>query len=176
MAIRNILMSNDPALRKRSRPITEFNDRLHILLDDMHETLVDANGLGLAAPQVGILRRVALIIKSDPELPYEESVVELINPEIIAQSGNQEGVEGCLSVPGVYGMVNRPQTVLVKAQDRNGKFFEITCADITARAACHEVDHLNGVVFTSITDYILSEEELEKMYAEKHPEDAEEVL
>jgi len=175
MAIRNILQGNDPALRKRCRAITDFNRRLHVLLDDMRETLIGANGLGLAAPQVGVLRRVALIVDLDivTESP-EEQIVELVNPEIVSESGEQSGSEGCLSVPGVYGIVKRPETVAVRAQDRYGKSFELEVSKLAARAACHEIDHLNGVVFTSLAERILSEEELNRVSdGEDGPEDGE---
>jgi len=168
VAIRNILTGDEPALRKKSRAITDFNKRLHVLLDDMHETLQDADGLGLAAPQVGILRRVALIVDINSETdPPEETVYELINPEITEESGEQNGSEGCLSVPDVYGMVSRPETVTVRAQDRFGDTFEITCSGLTARAACHEIDHLDGVLFTSLTDHILTDEELDALRDER---------
>ena len=167
MALRNILTGDEPALRKNSRIVTDFNKRLHVLLDDMGETMIEANGLGLAAPQVGVLRRAVLIVQIDDECdPPKEETVELINPEIIEQSGTQEGSEGCLSIPGVYGMVCRPEIVRVRAQDRFGDTFEITCKGLSARAACHEIDHLNGVIFTTLTDHILTEEELENMRAE----------
>jgi len=171
MALRTILTVDDPTLKKTSRVVTEFNNRLHQLIDDMHETLIEANGLGLAAPQVGVLRRVALIVDIDMQSePPEEKTIELINPEIIEQSGTQEGSEGCLSIPGVYGIVCRPSQVTIRAQDRFGETFEITCTGMTARAACHEIDHLNGVVFTSIAEHILTEEELEKMHEERMQE------
>ncbi|MCL2365670.1 MAG: peptide deformylase [Oscillospiraceae bacterium] len=166
MAIRNILTGDEPTLQKKSRAVTEFNNRLHILLDDMHQTLEAANGLGLAAPQVGVLRRVALIVEvidGDGEEDFEENVIELINPKIISQEGIQEGLEGCLSVPGAYGTVCRPKSVTVRAQDRFGDTFEIQCSGMTARAACHEIDHLNGVLFTILTDHILTEEELDQL-------------
>lgn len=164
MAIRNILDGNDPSLLKTSRLVTDFNKRLHVLLDDMRETLIDANGLGLAAPQVGVLRRAVLIVDTSIETEdAEEQIVELINPEIIAKSGEQSGSEGCLSIPGVYGLVKRPDLVRVKALDRYGNKFEIWGKHLTARALCHEIDHLNGVVFTSLTDHILSQEELEEL-------------
>ena len=168
MAIRNILGGDDPSLKKNSRIVTDFNKRLHVLLDDMRETLIEANGLGLAAPQVGVLRRAVLIVDTsiEAELP-EEQIVELINPEIIAKSGEQTGSEGCLSIPGVYGLVKRPQLARVKAQDRYGNSFEVWGKDLTARALCHEIDHLNGVIFTTLTDHILSEEELEALAAER---------
>jgi len=184
MATRNILKDGEKGLTKRSRVVSNFNDRLHILIDDMRETLIEANGLGLAAPQVGVLRRVALIVDTgigveetgdeDTELSEDERVellkrqiIELVNPEIIKQDGEQSGSEGCLSVPGVYGLVTRPETVLIKAQDRYGKSFEMEANELTARAVCHEVDHLEGVIFTSRVERFLSEEELAEMAAQK---------
>ena len=176
MAIRNILKDEDPGLTKKSREIDNFDNRLHILLDDMRETLIDANGLGLAAPQVGVLRRAILIVDSNlgsalPEEPteeqiynqYNEQIIELINPEIIKKEGEQTGNEGCLSVPGVYGIVTRPETVLVKAQNRDGESALLEVSEIAARAVCHEIDHLDGVIFTTIAERILTEEELEEM-------------
>jgi len=172
MAIRNILRDGDPALLKKSRLVTDYNKRLHELIDDMRETLLEANGLGLAAPQVGVLRRVVLIVdtKIETEMP-DEQIIELINPEIIAKSGEQKGSEGCLSVPGVYGIVARPELVKVKAHDRNGKEFELWGTELTARAICHEVDHLDGKIFTTLVERYLTEEELEAMANEHKPED-----
>jgi peptide deformylase len=172
MAIRNILRSEDPALGKVSRVVTDFNKRLHVLLDDMRETLIEANGLGLAAPQVGVLRRAVLIVDTTIESEsFEEQIIELINPEIIAKSGEQTGHEGCLSKPGVYGIVARPELVRVRAQDRHGGSFELWCKELTARAVCHEVDHLNGVMFTSLTEHLLTEEELDRLVAERNAEE-----
>jgi len=182
MATRNILKDGERGLLKKSRNITDFNKRLHILLDDMRETLIEANGLGLAAPQVGVLRRVALIVDTSNETEteddsndelsegeikeeYNRQIVELINPEIIKRDGEQTGSEGCLSVPGVYGIVTRPEIVLFKAQDRHGKSFEMEVSDLTARAVCHEIDHLDGVIFTTIAERFLTEEELAEMAA-----------
>jgi peptide deformylase len=154
--------------------VTDFNKRLHILLDDMRETLVEANGLGLAAPQVGVLRRAVLIVDTTKEAEtHDELIIELINPEIIAKSGEQEGSEGCLSLPGIFGIVKRPDFVKVKAQDRYGKPFELMVKELMARAVCHEVDHLNGVVFTTLTDRLLTEEELEQLAAEREAARAE---
>ena len=168
MAIRNILRGDDPSLKKTSRVVTDFNKRLHTLIDDMRETLIEANGLGLAAPQVGVLRRAVLIVDTSIETEeIEEQIIELINPVIIENSGEQTGNEGCLSVPGVYGIVTRPECVKVEAQDRYGKTFEINCKELTARAVCHEVDHLNGTIFTSLASKILTEEELDQLAAEK---------
>ena len=163
MAIRNILLEDDPALRKKSRVVTEFNKRLHLLIDDMRQTLLEANGLGLAAPQVGVLRRVALIVDSSKESDELESkMMELVNPVIIDQSGEQTGREGCLSVPGVCGIVSRPESVTIKAQDRNGKEFTFSGNELTARAICHEIDHLDGILFTSLAERFLTEEEMEE--------------
>jgi len=174
MAIRNILTGDDPGLKKKSRIVTDFDKRLHILLDDMHETLTEADGVGLAAPQVGVLRRVALIVDINLESdPPEEITIELINPEIIEQSGTQEGTEGCLSIPDLYGIVCRPEQVVVRAQDRFGDVFEITCKGLTARAACHEIDHLNGIMFTSLTERTYTEEELDEMKAKRLKEKSE---
>jgi len=140
MAIRNILKSDDDLLRKTSRPVTKFDKRLHILLDDMKETLAGVNGVGLAAPQVGVLRRVFIV--SDGE-----KVIECINPEIISSDGEIEDVEGCLSIPGVFGYVARPQTVRIRAYDRDGNIFEAEGSEIMARAFCHETEHLDGKLF-----------------------------
>lgn len=161
MALRNILTKEQPGLYKHCRPVTDFNPRLHQLLDDMRETLMSANGVGLAAPQVGVLRRAVLVIETNVPEGESERVIELINPEILETSGEQDGPEGCLSVPGEYGLVKRPMHVKVRAQDRNGEFFEVEGEGLTARCFCHEIDHLEGVVFTSRAERMLSEEELE---------------
>ena len=161
MALRNILTKEQPGLYKKCRPVTDFNPRLHQLLDDMRETLQDANGVGLAAPQVGVLRRAVLVIETNVPEGESERVIELINPEIVESSGEQDGPEGCLSVPGEYGLVKRPMQVKVRAQDRNGQWFEAEGEGLTARCFCHEIDHLEGVVFTSRAERMLSEEELE---------------
>lgn len=172
MALRNILHDDDPLLRKKSRPVTDFNERLHILLDDMRETLLKANGVGLAAPQVGVLRRAVLVMDTNREdLTPEEQIIELINPEIVAASGEQEGPEGCLSIPGVYGIVKRPEIVKVKAFDRDGNPFEVWGTGLTARAFCHEIDHLNGVLFTSLAERILTPEELQELYGDEEDEE-----
>jgi peptide deformylase len=170
MAQRNILTDGEPSLRKKSREVTEFNDRLHILLDDMRETLAVANGVGLAAPQVGVLRRAVLVVDTLAE-DGEERVIELINPEIVAKSGEQCGPEGCLSVPSVYGLVTRPDLVKVRAFDRFGKEFEIWGKELTARAFCHEIDHLDGIIFTDLAERILTQEELEELSREKEADD-----
>lgn len=160
MALRNIVTKEQPALYKKSRPVTDFNRRLHQLLDDMAETLIEANGVGLAAPQVGILRRAVLVIETNVPEGEDEYIIELINPEIIETSGEQTGAEGCLSVPGEYGIVTRPQNVKVRAQDRNGEWFEVEGTGLTARCFCHEIDHLDGVVFTSKCERMLTKEEI----------------
>lgn len=166
MALRNILKEGDETLTKHCRPVTDFNARLHTLLDDMAETMNDAEGVGLAAPQVGVLRRAVVVLETnvDEEAGEEPYVVELVNPEVVEARGEQEGPEGCLSVPGVYGWVKRPDYVRVRAQDRNGAFFEIEGHDLTARAFCHEIAHLEGQLFTEVSDHIMSEEELEAYY------------
>ncbi len=161
MALRNILTKEDPTLYKVSRPVTRFDERLHQLLDDMRETLATQAGVGLAAPQVGVLRRAALVIETNVPEGEEEYVIELINPVVVECSGAQTGAEGCLSVPGEYGIVKRPEHVTVRAQDRNGEWFEVEGVGLTARCFCHEIDHLDGVVFTSLCERMLTQEELE---------------
>ena len=162
MALRTIRIDGDSALLKKSRTVTDFNERLHTLLDDMRETLMEANGVGLAAPQVGILRRAVLVldIKDGEE---EDQLIELINPEIIEADGEQSGAEGCLSVPGVWGIVTRPEHVRVRAQDRYGDWFEVEGEGLTARAFCHEIDHLEGRLFTEVAERLLTEEEMDEM-------------
>lgn len=155
MAIRNIVKFGDEVLNKKCRPVEKFDHKLAVLLNDMADTLYEADGVGLAAPQVGILRRVVII-------DVGEGLIELINPEIIETSKEmQDGAEGCLSNPGQYGMVKRPMRVKVRAQDRHGKWFEKEGEGLLARAFCHELDHLEGVLFTSRVSRMLSPEELE---------------
>ena len=161
MALRNILTKEQPLLYKKSRVVTDFNPRLHQLLDDMRETLLQANGVGLAAPQVGVLRRAVLVIETNVPEGEEEYIIELINPEILEVSGEQDGPEGCLSVPGEYGLVKRPMHVKVRAQDRFGENFEVEGDGLTARCFCHEIDHLDGIVFTSKAERMLTEEEMQ---------------
>ena len=157
MALRKIMTEKDPALHKVCRPVTEFNDRLHRLLDDMTETLRQANGVGLAAPQVGILRR-AVVVETG-----EENMLELVNPRILEQSGEQDGAEGCLSVPGKWGMVKRPNYVKLQAQDWFGNWFEVEAEALIARCFCHELDHLDGHLYTEKVSRFLTEEEMEQM-------------
>ncbi len=161
MALRNVLTEEDSALYKKSRGVTKFDDRLHTLLDDMKETLLHANGVGLAAPQVGVLRRAVLVMETNVPEEEEPYVIELINPEIVSAEGEQCGSEGCLSVPEKFGLVKRPEKVTVRAQDRNGCFFEVKGEGLTARCFCHEIDHLDGILFTSLAERMLTEEEIE---------------
>lgn len=160
MALRNVLTDGNPSLRKVCRPYTEFGERLHQLLDDMKETMMKENGVGLAAPQVGILRRACIVLETNVPEGEQEYVIELVNPEIVETEGSQEGCEGCLSFPGEFGIVERPERVVVRAQDRNGNPFRVEGTGITARAFCHEIDHLDGVLFVDKTDHILTPEEL----------------
>ena len=157
MALRKILTDKEPALHKVCKPVTEFDAKLHKLLDDMTETLIESGGVGLAAPQVGILRRVFLV-----DVGAEENeIVEFINPEIIETDGEQVGPEGCLSVPGKYGLVKRPYYAKVRAQDRNGEWFEAEGEELIGRCFCHELDHLDGIVYTEVMERWLTEEELQ---------------
>ena len=153
MGLRNILTDKDPALHKVCKPVTIFDGTLHKLLDDMAETLKEANGVGLAAPQVGILRRVVIVDVGD-------EIVELVNPTLVETDGEQIGAEGCLSVPGKYGLVKRPYYAKVKAQDRYGEWFEAEGEELIARCFCHELDHLDGIVYTEVMERFLTEEEL----------------
>ncbi len=160
MALRNIVTKEDKILYKTCRPVVKFNERLHQLLDDMAETLEQANGVGLAAPQVGVIRRAVLVIETNVEEDEEEFIIELINPEILETKGEQIGAEGCLSVPGEYGIVRRPEYVKVKAQDRYGEWFEYEGEGLTARCICHELEHLDGHLFTEKCERMLTEEEI----------------
>ena len=153
MGLRKILTDKDPALHKVCKSVTSFDAKLHKLLDDMAETMQEANGVGLAAPQVGILRRVVVVDLGD-------EILELVNPSLLETSGDQTGAEGCLSVPGKYGLVKRPYYAKVKAQDRNGEWFEVEGEELIARCFCHELDHLDGIVYTEVMDRFLTEEEL----------------
>ena len=160
MALRTIITEGDPVLNKISHPVTNFDQKLWDLLDDMHQTLAQSNGVGLAAPQVGILRRAVLVVNS------EDEVLELVNPTIIHTEGEQEGLEGCLSVPGKWGNVKRPMKVTVRAQDRNGNWFEAEGEELTARCFCHELDHLDGHLFSEFADHLYTSEELDAMMEE----------
>lgn len=164
MALRRIMTFDEPALHKVCRPVTNFDEKLHTLLDDMIETMHEADGVGLAAPQVGILRRVVVVDTGDADL-------ELINPEIIETSGEQDGMEGCLSLPGRYGMVKRPNYAKIRAQDRNGQWYETEAEGLIARAFCHECDHLDGHVYTERAYHMLSDEELNEIFADEEDEE-----
>ena len=163
MALRNIVTVGDPVLGKVCREVTKFDEKLHTLLDDMADTLYEANGVGLAAPQVGILRRVVLVDTG-------EELLELINPEIIEVEGEQTGVEGCLSVPGKYGIVTRPMKAVVRAQDRDGQWFEVEGEELIARCFCHELDHLDGHIYTEKAEKMLTPEELEQLLEQEEEE------
>ena len=153
MGLRKILTDKDPALHKVCKPVTSFDAKLHKLLDDMGETMRDANGVGLAAPQVGILRRVVIVDVGD-------EILELVNPTLLETDGEQYGPEGCLSVPGKYGLVRRPMYAKVRAQDRNGAWYEYEGEELIARCFCHELDHLDGIIYTEVMERYLTEEEL----------------
>lgn len=155
MAIRNIVKEGDEVLSKICRPVEKFDDKLAELLDDMAETMELADGVGLAAPQIGVLRRVVVVNVGD-------GVIELINPKIIEQSGEQRDVEGCLSCPGEYGITMRPMHVVVEAQNRNGSSFTVEGEDLKARAFCHELDHLDGILFKKRAIRMLKPEEMEE--------------
>ena len=156
MGLRKILTDAEPALHKTCKPVTAFNGKLHALLDDMRETLIESGGVGLAAPQVGILRRVVLVDTG-------EEILELVNPSLLETDGEQVGPEGCLSVPGKYGLVKRPYYAKVRAQDRFGQWYEAEGEELIARCFCHELDHLDGIVYTQVMDHFLTDEELEEM-------------
>ena len=153
MGIRRILTHREPALHKTCKPVVNFDAKLHKLLDDMHETLEDSGGVGLAAPQVGILRRVVLVDNG-------EEVLELVNPTLVETDGEQIGAEGRLSVPGKYGLVKRPYYAKVRAQDRFGQWYEAEGEELTARCFCHELDHLDGIIYTEVMERYLTDEEL----------------
>ena len=165
MAIRTILATGGPARNKVCHPVTKFDHKLADLLDDLKETLAQANGLGLAAPQVGILRRAVIVVNEEGEM------LELVNPEIIAREGEQDGLEGCLSVPGMWGYVKRPAWVRVKAQDRKGNWFEVEGRDITARCFCHELSHLDGHLYTELCDKLYTNEDLDRMMEEQEDQE-----
>ena len=153
MAKLKIVKVGDDILRKKCRPVEEINKKTLRLLDDMAETMRDANGVGLAAPQVGILRRIVVIEVE------EGNLIELINPKIIAMAGEQEGSEGCLSLPGQFGVVKRPMHVTVRATDRHGREFEMNGSELLARAFCHEIEHLDGKLFIDSAEYMLEEDD-----------------
>ena len=153
MGLRKILTDKDPALHKVCKPVEKFDQKLHKLLDDMADTLEEAQGVGLAAPQIGILRRVVIVDTG-------EEILELVNPVMVETDGEQVGPEGCLSVPGKYGLVTRPYYAKVRAQDRFGDWYEVEGEELIGRCFCHELDHLDGIVYTEVMERFLSEEEL----------------
>lgn len=155
--IKKILQKEDPALHKVCHPVTNFDRKLAGLLDDLTATLKDAEGLGLAAPQIGILRRVCVVMDDD------ETYLELVNPEIVSEEGEQEGFEGCLSLTGRYGIVKRPMKVKVKAQDCHGNPVEYEREGVTARCFCHEIEHLDGHMYYEKTDRLFTEEEVDEL-------------
>lgn len=163
MALRKIITDGNPTLNKVCRPVTSFDERLATLIDDMKETVVDANGVGLAAPQVGVLRRVVVVDVGD-------EIVELVNPRILEQIGEQDGLEGCLSVPGRYGMVKRPNYVKLEAQDRHGDWYEYEGEELIARCFCHELEHLDGHLYTEKAYHMLTEEEYEDLMKQNQEE------
>lgn len=157
MALREIRTDEDPILRKQSKEVTEINDRIKILLEDMEETMVEANGVGLAAPQIGVLRRVVTI-------DVGEGIMKIINPEILEVKGEVIDIEGCLSIPGKSGTVERPEWVKLKYLNENGEEMIIEGTDLLARAICHEVDHLNGILYTDkVIEYCTLDEEDEEL-------------
>ena len=157
MAKLKIVKVGDEVLRKKCRPVEVINQRTLQLLDDMAETMRDAQGVGLAAPQVGVLRRIVVIEVE------EGNLIELINPKIIAYAGEQDGTEGCLSVPNKWGTVKRPMHVTVRATNRHGEEFEITGSELLARAFCHEIDHLDGVLYADKAERMLTKEEIKEL-------------
>lgn len=159
MAYRNIVKRGDDTLTKKCRPVENFDRKLHVLLEDMAHTMYKAQGVGLAGPQVGILRRLCVVDVGD-------GLIELINPVIIEKEGEQEGLEGCLSCPDIWGIVNRPYKITVKAQDRNGKEFTLTAEDFLARACCHEIDHLDGITIYESARRMVTPEEMEELTKE----------
>jgi peptide deformylase len=173
MAKRNIVLDGDPILKKKCRPVTEFNEKLGLILDDMKETMIDANGVGLAAPQVGFLRRyfIAMDYYIDEDGNEVNEIYEFINPEILQTSGENLNFEGCLSFPGKNGLVKRPKYVKVNAQDRNGKWFEMEAEGLLARIICHENDHLNGItIMDNATRFYedMTEEERERLKLDEY--------
>lgn len=166
MALRKIVTVGDPVLTKKCRPVIKFDERLATLLDDMIETMHDANGVGLAGPQVGVLRRVVVVDTGEEDL-------ELVNPEIVETGEEtQTGLEGCLSLPGEYGIVTRPNFVVVRAQDRTGEWYEYEGEELIARCFCHEIDHLDGHMYTELAERMLTKEELEQMSEQEEEDDA----
>lgn len=159
MAILKIVELGDDILRKKCRPVEEITPKIITLLDDMRDTLIKANGVGLAAPQVGILRRIFIVDEGAGE--NDHKIIEFINPKIIEEKGHQEEVEGCLSLPGKYGVTSRPMTVTVEATDRNGNLFRYTGSALYGRCLCHENDHLDGILYSDNALEMLDPEDFE---------------
>lgn len=156
MAVRPIIYDPDPILYKKCHPVTKFDKKLGNILTDMTQTMIHANGVGLAGPQIGYMRRVCVVL----DTLDNDKIIEMVNPEVVATEGEQTGSEGCLSFPNKFGMVTRPRIVTVRAQDRNGEWFTVQSHNLTARAFLHEIDHLDGHVFTEkVTEYINMDEE-----------------
>ena len=156
MAVRPIIYDPDPILYKKCHPVTKFDKKLGNILTDMTQTMIHANGVGLAGPQIGYMRRVCVVL----DTLDNDKIIEMVNPEVVATEGEQTGSEGCLRFPNKFGMVTRPRIVTVRAQDRNGEWFTVQSHDLTARAFLHEIDHLDGHVFTEkVTEYINMDEE-----------------
>lgn len=156
MAVRPIIYDPDPILYKKCHPVTKFDKKLGNILTDMTQTMIHANGVGLAGPQIGYMRRVCVVL----DTLDNDKIIEMVNPEVVATEGEQTGSEGCLSFPNKFGIVTRPRIVTVRAQDRNGEWFTVQSHDLTARAFLHEIDHLDGHVFTEkVTEYINMDEE-----------------
>jgi peptide deformylase len=166
MSKKKIIQKGDSILTKKCHPVTLFDKKLHALLNDLKETLLSVGGAGLAAPQIGILRRVAIVLDDN------DQVIELINPELIDTSGEQEGLEGCLSLPGMWGFVTRPMNATVCAQDRNGNSFTVSGSGIVARCFCHELEHLDGHMFDEHTDRLYSEKQLDEILDEERKKEA----
>ena len=156
MAVRPIIYDPDPILYKKCHPVTKFDKKLGNILTDMTQTMMHANGVGLAGPQIGYMRRVCVVL----DTLDNDKIIEMVNPEVVETEGEQTGSEGCLSFPNKFGMVTRPRIVTVRAQDRNGEWFTVQSHDLTARAFLHEIDHLDGHLFTEkVTEYINMDEE-----------------
>ena len=166
MALRKIREIGEEVLTKRCKEVTKMNLRTKLLINDLFDTMYEATGVGLAAPQVGILRRAVIVVPD----PATEEMIELVNPEIVAQEGEEDGWEGCLSLPGMWGRVKRPKWVKVRAQDRQGNWFETEGAELAARCFCHELDHLDGHMYDEHTDRLYTSEEVDAMMTEEESE------
>jgi peptide deformylase len=160
MALRNVIKKGDPVLNKKSRPVEKFDEKLATLLDDLADTNNACDGAGLAAPQVGILRRVAIV-------SWEEDYIELINPELIEATGSLREIEGCLSCPDEWGYVTRPENITIETDDRNGKRHRLTYSGYSARAVLHEMDHLDGILFIDKADEMVNPKEMEEKTRER---------